>query len=86
VLGRKIVLVGDPTSHGGVVLTGSPTATVAGRAVARLGDEVSCPQHGNNRITEGDASYAVGGIPVALEGHHSACGCVLIGTSTASVG
>lgn len=85
-MARKIIVVGDPTSHNGVVLTGSPTSTIGGKAIARLGDEVSCPQHGNNRITEGDAGYTVGGLPVALEGHRSECGCTLIGTSTASVG
>lgn len=83
---RRIVLVGDPTSHHGVVLSGSPTASIAGKAIARLGDEVSCPEHGNNKIVEGEAGYTIGGVPVALEGHHGECGCCLISTASASVG
>jgi len=85
-MARKIILVGDPTSHGGAVVTGSPTAGIGGEAIARLGDEVSCPEHGFNKIVEGDTSYAVGGIPVALEGHRTECGSVLIGTCASTVG
>ncbi|APW38290.1 hypothetical protein RD110_14735 [Rhodoferax koreense] len=85
-MARRIILVGDPTSHDGVVLSGSPAATIGGKAIARLGDEVSCPRHGNNKIVEGETGYTIGGVPVALEGHHGECGCSLIGTTTASVG
>ena len=85
-MARRIVLIGDPTSHGGAVLTGSPTASVGGKAIARLGDEVSCPQHGRNKIVEGEPSYDIGGIPVALEGQHTECGATLVATCTSSVG
>lgn len=85
-MSRRIILVGDPTSHGGAVLTGSPSSSVGGKAIARLGDEVSCPKHGNNKIIEGDASYSIGGIPAALEGHRTECGCTLIATCSSSVG
>ena len=85
-MARRIILVGDPTSHGGVVLTGSATASVAGKPIARLGDQVSCPKHGVNAIVEGEASYDMNGVPVALEGHRTECGSTLIATSTSSVG
>lgn len=83
---RRIILVGDPTSHRGVVITGSPTASVAGKPIARLGDQVNCPRHGINKIVDGDANYDIDGIAVALEGHRTECGSTLIATSASSVG
>ena len=47
--------------------------------MARLGDEVRCPAHGVVRIVEGDSSTMLDGRPVALEGHRTECGAVLIG-------
>jgi hypothetical protein len=38
-----LIVVGDATSHGGVVVTGDPTWTVDGIPVARVGDTVFCP-------------------------------------------
>jgi len=85
-MSRRVIVVGDATSHGGSVITGSASNTVGGRRVARLGDEVSCPKHGNNQIVEGQAGYDIDGRPVALEGHHTACGSVLIGSVGKTVG
>lgn len=85
-MARRIILVGDPTSHGGAVTTGAPGSNVGGKAIARLGDQVSCPKHGTNKIVEGEASYGIGGVPVALEGHLTECGSTLIATSSSSVG
>lgn len=83
---KKIILLGDPTNHGGMVISGSPNDTIDGKRVARFGDLVDCPMHGTNRIIEGLPSYCVDGMPVALEGHHTECGSVLIGTSASTVG
>jgi uncharacterized Zn-binding protein involved in type VI secretion len=87
-MGRKIIVVGDPTDHGGQVISGSPTQQINGKAIARLGDQVDCPQkgHGVNAIVEGDPSMLINGIPVALAGHKTACGCTLLGTSNAEHG
>jgi len=85
-MSRDIILVGDRTSHGGGVITGSATDAIAGRAIACLGDLVSCPKHGVNRIVEGDPATLVNGRPVALAGHRAACGCTLIGSGNGSVG
>jgi uncharacterized Zn-binding protein involved in type VI secretion len=92
-MSRKIIVVGDSTDHGGVVISGDTTKTISGKAIARLGDKVDCPKkypnkkpHGVNAIVEGEASYLVNGIPVALEGHHTECGCALIGSVNATVG
>ena len=64
-MGRKIIVVGDPTDHGGRVISGSPTQKINGKAIARLGDQVNCPKkgHGVNDIVEGDASMLINGIP-----------------------
>lgn len=87
-MGRKVIVVGDPTDHGGRVISGSPTQQINGKAIARLGDQVDCPQkgHGVNAIVEGEPSMLINGIPVALEGHKTACGCTLLGTSAAEHG
>lgn len=75
-----VVRLGDKTSHGGVVISASVTHTINGVGIARVGDTVQCPQkgHGANPIVEGAVTYLVGGRMVALHGHRSACGCLLI--------
>ena len=90
-MARKIIVMGDPTNHGGKVISGSASHTIAGKGIARQGDKVDCPEkypdgspHGVNEIIEGEAGMPIDGIPVALEGHKTACGCQLIGTTTAS--
>ncbi|WP_250487966.1 PAAR domain-containing protein [Caballeronia sp. GaOx3] len=87
-----IILVGDSTDHGGKVVTGSSTHKIGGRSVARLNDLVDCPQkypdgrpHGVNKIIEAHPTFAIGGRRVALHGHHTECGCTLIGSTSASV-
>lgn len=77
-----IVRLGDPTSHGGKVITASVTHSISGIGIARVGDKIFCPLpgHGVNIIVEGAANYLIGGRMVALHGHHGACGCMLIST------
>ena len=89
----KIITVGDKTDHGGTVISGSPTHDIRGRAIARLGDQVDCPQlypggkpHGVNKITTAFNSFTVNGRPVAIDGCTTECGCRLIGSLAASVG
>jgi uncharacterized Zn-binding protein involved in type VI secretion len=71
-----------------MVVSGSPTHKVNGMPVARKGDMVDCPQyypdgrpHGRNPIIEGAGSMLIDGLPVALHGHHSECGCELLAVS-----
>lgn len=75
---RQMIVVGDTTTHGGEVVSGSSSDRIDGKAIARKGDLVNCPQHGINPIIEGDASCTLDGRPVALEGHHAECGCALV--------
>ena len=37
-----VIRIGDPGSHGGSVISGSPDTTVNGIAVARVGDQTAC--------------------------------------------
>ena len=92
-MARPVIVVGDATDHGGVVISGSPNHDINGKAIARLGDKVDCPQkypggkpHGVNPIVEGESGYLIDGIPVALQGHKTACGCQLIGASSVTYG
>lgn len=89
----KIITVGDKTDHGGTVISGSPDHDIGGRAIARLGDPVSCPQsypggkpHGVNKIVTACRSFSVNCVPVAVEGCTTECGCKLIGSAPASTG
>ena len=84
---RNIAVVGDTTTHGGRVVTGSEADTIDGRAIARMGDLVDCPLHGIQPIIEGDDTTLLEGRPMALEGHRVACGCrLLAGGGNGSVG
>lgn len=76
-----IIRLGDPTDHGGKVITASKTMRFDGRFVARKGDEVSCPKHPEvkpNLILEGDNSMTDDGVPIARQGYRATCGCRLI--------
>lgn len=82
-MSRPLIVVGDKTSHGGVVLEGASTTAVEGKAIARVGDKVSCPlcghgQHGITEIVTGDPTLIIDGRPAARDGDMTACGATLI--------
>jgi len=79
---RGVIRLGDPTSHGGKVVSASPKSTVMGLAVARQGDACTCPKRGHHNcaIAEGDPDVLIDGVPVAFEGHKTTCGADLIST------
>jgi len=81
---KRVIRLGDPTTHGGKVVSASSPTSVNGIRVARLGDTVSCPRkgHGTTTIVEADPAWGLDGIPVALQGHHTSCGAALISTLT----
>ncbi len=82
---RPIILVGDQTDHGGVVVEGSPNSDVNGKRVARVGDKVTCPKkgcHSPTTIVTGDASCLIDGKPVARHGDKTACGATLIASQS----
>ncbi|MFJ2981024.1 MULTISPECIES: PAAR domain-containing protein [unclassified Pseudomonas] len=75
---KPVVLVGhhhDCPLHGiGVVETGSADYTFNGKAVARVGDRISC----GALITNGSASYQIQSKKVARKGDQTDHGGVLI--------
>ncbi|MDM0112588.1 PAAR domain-containing protein [Variovorax sp. J22R133] len=46
-LNRFFIMVGDPTTVAGVVITGSPTNLWQGKQTAWEGDQVECPKCGS---------------------------------------
>lgn len=76
---RSWIVVGDPTSSGGSVITGSSFTDDDGIPVARVTDQASCPRHkGVFPIVDGDSTMIVDGQPVALHGSSLACGCKVL--------
>lgn len=79
------IILGDKTSHGGAVMETSQHSDTGGVGIARMGDKVSCPKHGNNPIVSGDTTMIVDGKPVARHGDKTACGAVLIAGQQATI-
>lgn len=81
-MGKNVVRLGDPTTHGGVVITATSSSMVEGRPVALVGDLVSCPQkgHGVNKIIEGSKTCYSDGKPVVIDLCQCECGCAVIST------
>lgn len=77
---RGVIRLNDPTSHGGMVTSAAPKSKVMGIAVARKGDKITCPLHGDGVITEGDPKVLIDGIEAAFDGHKTSCGAQLITT------
>jgi uncharacterized Zn-binding protein involved in type VI secretion len=83
-----ILSVGCPSDHGGMVITGDPTALIDGKPVARIGDQHSCPQsypdgqpHSVTPIFPGSPCSnrpTVNGIPMALSGDVTQCGAQML--------
>ena len=84
---RPLIVIGDRTSHGGVVIGSSTTTDSHGRGLARVGDQVACPKrgHGTSTIVSGDPTMLVDGAPVARHGDLCSCGAVLIASQSFSV-
>lgn len=83
---RGVIRLGDPTSHGGKVISAASTSQVMGVSVARKGDRCLCPMRGHEVcvIAEGDPTVLIDGVPVAFEGHKTTCGASLISTMPTS--
>ncbi|MCX8639084.1 PAAR domain-containing protein [Gilliamella sp. B3172] len=80
---KGVIRLGDPHSHGGIVISASG-ANFDGKPVALVGDTVSCPKkgHGVNAIIEGHPTWIMHNRAVAVNGCHTACGCILMSTLT----
>jgi len=82
---KNIIRIGDKTSGGGTVITGSSSMIFDGIGVAREGDAVDCPipGHGRTVIAEGHPHFCDHGVPVAFHGHACAYGCTLVSSMPA---
>lgn len=81
---QPFIVIGDKTSHGGIVVGGAPTASTLNKQIARVGDKVTCPKCGENTIATGDNTMIVMGQPVARQGDKTVCGATLISTQSVS--
>jgi uncharacterized Zn-binding protein involved in type VI secretion len=70
------ICVGDKTSCGGIVATGSTSACVNGRAIARVGDRIACKK--NCVITTGKETHVVHGAALALHGSLTSGNCTCL--------
>ena len=78
-MSRAFIVLGDTTSHGGKVITADQTFLIHGKATARVGDLVACPQcKGTFPIQVGAPDMDSMGMAVAREGDKTACGATLI--------
>ncbi|VVN77934.1 PAAR domain-containing protein [Pseudomonas fluorescens] len=77
---KGIIHIGDITTSGRTVFSGSVVVKFASIRVVREGDPVLCPipGHGRTVIAEGHPVCKGIGIPVAFDGHFCACDCALI--------
>lgn len=80
-MSRPFIVVGDKTSHGGVVIEGASATDTSGQRIARVGDKVTCPKKGHGKTTviaSGDPTCIIDGQPAARHGDMTACGATLI--------
>jgi uncharacterized Zn-binding protein involved in type VI secretion len=78
---RPFIVVGDKTDHGGVVVQGAGATDAAGKAMARVGDKVTCPRRGHGGTTviaSGDPTCIIDGQAAARHGDKTACGATLL--------
>jgi uncharacterized Zn-binding protein involved in type VI secretion len=85
-MGQPFIVIGDQTDHGGQVVEGSPTTTTGGKSIARVGDKVTCAEHGHGptTIVTGDETMLIDSKPAARHGDKCACGATLIATQFVS--
>jgi uncharacterized Zn-binding protein involved in type VI secretion len=82
----EIIRLGDPTSHGGKVIEGSPADICHGKPIAFIGHKTFCPQcKGTFPIIEGSPTTTFYGKGVALAGMKTGCGAHLIATQLTDV-
>jgi uncharacterized Zn-binding protein involved in type VI secretion len=67
----------DTSTHGGAVVSGSPTLSSDGLPVARIGDLFACPIHGLRTIVSGSTREFADGIGIARIGDPISCGASL---------
>lgn len=86
--GKSQAVMGDKTSHGGAVISGSPTSFWHGVPIARKGDRTFCPRCKPHffEISEGLSTCTDTAAlnPMATEGHLTTCGASLVAESNST--
>ncbi|CAJ2950654.1 bacteriophage gp29 protein [Burkholderia pseudomallei] len=80
-MGFAFICEGDTTTHGGRVVGCNTANTVHGRAIALLGDMVTCPRCGGIFpivSVKRELNMTFGDRPIATDGDKTACGATLI--------
>lgn len=78
-MSQTISTVGDKTTHGGTIISGSPTRKIQGKTVARVGDIILCPIHGKTKITiVSGRRPRTDGKHTAHEGAIASCGAKIL--------
>ncbi|WP_276902925.1 PAAR domain-containing protein [Frischella perrara] len=81
-MGKLVAVVGDRTTKGGYIITGSGPATCGGRSIALVGDLVTCPKcRSKGQIVEGAPNFTFHGKPAAYHGCRVACKCTPVGSN-----
>ncbi len=82
-MSRSVARLGDPSNHGGVIITSASRTMVNGILVARMGDLHVCPipGHGVTPIVTGSSRTLVEGQPIARVGDSTGCGAVIVAGS-----
>lgn len=76
-----VALLGDVHSHGGAIITASPTVKCQGTPVARFSDKADCILHGGVSIATLCAdTVTADGLAVATSGSMMSCGAEIIAT------
>jgi len=70
---------GDLTTHGGVLVEGSPDVTIGGMAAARLMDKHVCPLHGPGPVTQTSLTVFINKVGAARV--TDACTCMMPASS-----
>lgn len=77
----RVARVGDVTSHGGIIISGSENCISDSMPIARVGDVGICvlPEHPSTFvIVSGSGSTYVNSMPVARVGSATSCGSVIV--------
>lgn len=78
-----VARLGDPSNHGGSIITASSNVFINGKGVARHGDLHSCPLEGHGvTAMNSSATTKVNGQPVVRIGiDYAGCGAVIVSGS-----
>ncbi|TBL84282.1 PAAR domain-containing protein [Hafnia alvei] len=77
---KPLIVLGDKTSHGGVVVSAQAGFTQDGIPVAAQGDLVTCPilGHSPSTIIASGSGFTLNGKQAAHDGDQTTCGAKLI--------